>query len=515
MEKEKWQTARLIPTSGINGQDEQEMRATSALLAVLSAVKEFSSLLLKPVGAPAGTVSTFIEVAFDLADGKRLRPDGVIQISRGSKSWTALVEVKTGAAELAREQLESYLDLAKDNEFDAVITISNELATSAGSHPVEVDKRKLKRVALHHISWAEVLSAAVTQRVHRGLSDPDQAWILAELIRYLEHPKSGALDFNDMGNAWVAVRESVAAGTLRSNDRGIGEVVARWDQLLRFGALRLERELGNGVQVLISKKESIDPAARRARQVDELVSNSCFTGSFRIPNTVADLSVFVDLRSSRCQVSVDIPAPGEGKALTRVNWLLRQLSDAPDQLRIDAFAHLSRTSTSELLKTVRANPTVLLPDPKADLRRFRVTATSPLGTKRGTGRGSFIDSVLASVDGFYEVVLQRIRPWQAKVPQLPKEGTAVEAAGIDLTATVEPQDIDETFDQTRVVSDGETFEPIDGAPALEESESAEIAAQAPVDEEDLMSWDEQLNSLEEERDGVIVLKDSVTEGTQA
>ena len=51
-----WQPASLIPTSGIRGADEQERRATSALLAVMMAVPEFSRSLLKKVQAPAGTL---------------------------------------------------------------------------------------------------------------------------------------------------------------------------------------------------------------------------------------------------------------------------------------------------------------------------------------------------------------------------------------------------------------------------------------------------------------------------
>jgi len=37
------------------------------------------------------------------------------------------------------------------------------------------------------------------QKEHRGVADPGQAWILGELIRYLEHARSGALQFEDMG----------------------------------------------------------------------------------------------------------------------------------------------------------------------------------------------------------------------------------------------------------------------------------------------------------------------------
>jgi hypothetical protein len=130
---------------------------------------------------------------------------------------------------------------------------------------VEVDRRKLKKVALHHLSWAEVLTIAVQQRVHRGVSDPDQAWILGELIRYLEYRGSGALDFSDMGGNWVGVREAMAAGTLRSNDKGLADVLSRWEQLLRFAALRLGRELGAGGTADDPRQLARPPVERRTR----------------------------------------------------------------------------------------------------------------------------------------------------------------------------------------------------------------------------------------------------------
>jgi hypothetical protein len=205
------QRARLIPTSGINGADEQERRATSALPAVMSAVREFGRGLTAPPGAPAGPVETFIEVPFTRPDGKCI-PEGLIRVERGQRNSTALVEVKTGANTLAAEQLETYLDVAREQGFDAVLTISNEIPPVSCQHPTKVDKRKLRKVDLHHWSWSHVLAEAVMQKEHRGVADPDQAWILGELIRYLEHPGSGALEFDDMGQAWVPVREAVTGG---------------------------------------------------------------------------------------------------------------------------------------------------------------------------------------------------------------------------------------------------------------------------------------------------------------
>lgn len=192
MAEETWHAARLIPTSGISGAEEQERRATSALLAVMEAVKEFGRAITRQAGAPAGNVECFIEVPFQLGD-RKVYPDGLIRVRRGKTSWTALVEVKTGRNHLQREQLETYLDIARAEGFDALITISNEIPPAPNVHPTPVDRRRLKKLPLHHFSWTRILTEAVMQKVHRGVADPDQAWRLGELIRYLEHPRSGAM----------------------------------------------------------------------------------------------------------------------------------------------------------------------------------------------------------------------------------------------------------------------------------------------------------------------------------
>jgi hypothetical protein len=89
---------------------------------------------------------------------------------------------------------------------------------------------------------------------------------------------------------------------------------------------------------------------------------------------------------------------------------------------------------------------VLIVDPKKEFRTFRVAATSPLGAKRGVGRGGFIDSVLAALDGFYATVVQQLRPWSAKAPQLPPTArSAVEEAGIDIEPP--PRDIEDLDDR--------------------------------------------------------------------
>ena len=73
---------------------------------------------------------------------------------------------------------------------------------------------------------------------HKCVDDPEQAWLVGELIRYLEHSASGAMAFDDMGQNWVAVREGSRDGELRKKDDGVKDVALRWDQLTRYSALQ-------------------------------------------------------------------------------------------------------------------------------------------------------------------------------------------------------------------------------------------------------------------------------------
>lgn len=421
MSEESWHAARLIPTSGISGAEEQERRATSALLAVLAAVKEFNRAILGPLGAPAGNVETYIEVPFKLGE-KPWRPDGLIRVSRGSKTWVTLVEVKTGKNALHGEQLEAYLDIAREQGFDCLLTISNEIPASADQHPTAVDRRKLRKVTIKHLSWSDVLSTAVMQKEHRGVSDPDQAWILGELIRYLEHPKSGALEFDDMGADWVPVREAISAGTLRPTDKSITDVVARFDALLRYSSLHLGRRLGTEVSHQLSRKERADPSLRSQALRASLVESGILSGSIRIPDTVGDIRVVADLRANKVTCEIVVDAPRTGRSATRVNWLARQLKDAPGSLRIEAAVLNQRgPGAAELLTKVREDATVLVADPSKEIRAFTVAQTTPLGSKRGRGRGAFIDSVIDAIDSFYETVVQHIKAWSAAPPKLRQE----------------------------------------------------------------------------------------------
>lgn len=413
---EKWPVARLIPISSASGVEAQERRLASALLAVMRAVPEFGFALLKPLGAPSGRIETFIEVPFKLGE-RSIRPDGFVTVTRAGKAWSAIVEAKVASNPLDSDQINAYLDL--ELEFQAVISISNQYVTSSTDYPIEIDRRKLRRVTLKHWSWIDLLTEAIVNKEYRGISDPDQAYILGELIRYLTDPRSGAVAFDGMGSGWTAVRDGSREQTLRKTDAAVISTVARWDHLVRYLALSLTSELGREVKQALPPAERT-PAARRQVLIESLVSTGRLFADLQIPNVAGPLTVVADLRTRQIHASTAIDAPREGTSRGRVSWLLRQLSTAPDGLKVEARLAYRPIPLAAPLAAVREEPSVIYPEAGKEIRGFGLSLSSNMGSKRDAGRGSFVESVLTATETFYGEVLQNLRPWKAAPPRLKK-----------------------------------------------------------------------------------------------
>jgi hypothetical protein len=417
--RETWQAARLIPTVGIKGQEEQERRATSSLLAVMRAVPEFGHALLKELGAPKSPViQTFTEVRFKDSNGKTVIPDGAIVCERGKKSWTCLVEVKTGRVPLRDEQVGCYLDVARENGFDGVLTISNQITAASNESPLTVDKRKLGKRGLWHFSWWRIITEAIVQSRYRGVSDPDQAWILGELIAYLDSEASGAGGFGDMGDKWVGVRKAAHDGTLRASMPDVREIAERWAEFTQYLCLGLSQDLGRTVTAPRSRNTTT--GAILDGHVKRLVETGSLETMLRIPDAVGDVAIQADLRARRTLTSVDVDAPRDGKAKSRINWMLRQLADAPDELRVEVAYSNARQTTSGLLGAVRENVEPLLypQDPARPPKSFTLTLARPMGQKRGRDEGSFVRETRTQTFDFYRELVQTLKPWQARAPRL-------------------------------------------------------------------------------------------------
>ncbi|MWA05378.1 TerD family protein [Actinomadura sp. LD22] len=407
-EHPSWQHARLFPVTGLRNDQEREARATATLLAVMAQVPEFGRRLTARFNAPAGTIQTFAEASFKHGDGK-VRPDGVVRVARAGRIWTALIETKTGGNPLKADQVEAYLQVAARHGYETVITLSNDLALS-NEHPLQVDKRLLRKVALRHLSWAEVAHEADMLCHHDGVANPVHAWLLSELLHYLRQDNAGCQGFRDMGAAWVPVRNAITAGTLRLGDRRAMQVAESWEKLIRQLCLRLSGQTGLTIAPVLRKRRDGDASVRRLQTVTSLVETGRMSAEIRIPNAGGPVLLEADLRTGQIETTVEIPAAARARSLTRVQWLLRQLDQAPPELRIEALTAGHNTGPCDLLKNLIAEPGLLVPDDGGQITSFRLTLASSMGTKRGIEETGFVRSIDLAMDRFYQEILLVLKP---------------------------------------------------------------------------------------------------------
>jgi hypothetical protein len=103
------------------------------------------------------------------------------------------------------------------------------------------------------------------------------------------------------------------------------------------------------------------------------------SAEIRIPNTGGPVLLEADLRTGQIDTTVEIPSADRARSLTRVQWLLRQLNDAPPELRIEALTPGHPTGPCDLLKNLIAEPGLLVPEDAKQITSFRLTLATAWG----------------------------------------------------------------------------------------------------------------------------------------
>lgn len=412
-ENDTWRTARLFPVPSLKSDKEREVRATSVLLSVMAQVPELGRRLTAGFGAPAGRMQTFTEVPLPHGDTPK-RPDGVIRVERAGKLWTALVETKTHGNPLKDEQVQQYMDIAARRGYEAVITLSNDVALD-GSPVVDVkiDRRRKHKVSLWHLSWAEVAHQAQMLIRHEGVGNAAHAWLLQELLDYLQHENSGCHGFQNMGPAWVPVRKGIEDETISPDDvRAVG-VVESWERLIRQVCLRLGGELGQKALPVQRTRRDSDPGARRVAAAEALCADGRLSAELRIDGTSSVIAVTADLRTGKVRTSVDIPAPEGSYPLATAKRLLRVLAEAPADLHVQTLVE-GENGPRGTLERLRPEPGDLLPKDGAAPTGFRLSLIKGMGNTRGNTESGFIRGVDDAVDRFYQGVVAHLGAVEAR-----------------------------------------------------------------------------------------------------
>ncbi len=425
---------RLFPSHHMKSDREAELRATASFLAVARAVSEFGRAVVSIAGGPRGRLRCYTEVPFRVKVGPKPheeRPDGILRVTRGKTDWTALVEVKVGDNTLEQAQFTRYHTLARDEGVKALITVSNQSALPNGLPPrLRIDGRRLKSVPVVHLSWERLLSEAQRLSRRKDVADPDQQWMLEEWIRYVADPQSRIIEPPQMGEHWNHVLRSAREGNLAACKQEMHDIVQRWDAFLKKVALRLRAKLGVDVEPKISRAERSDPETRTRNLQTIAFRHGELSGVFRIPGAAGNLSVAILLAAKSVRYAIDVEAPTEGRAKTRVGWLLKQVlsQDVPDDLAVKVHWDRRRTWSQGRVEDLRDDIDVLLRDSygqkvpgEASPRSFSLEWT--MGLPRGKGRSTapVLEGIAQGVEDFYKRVVEGLRPYVPPAPQLPKE----------------------------------------------------------------------------------------------
>jgi hypothetical protein len=157
------------------------------------------------------------------------------------------------------------------------------------------------------------------------------------------------------------------------------------------------------------------------------------------------LHILADLKARQTSVSVSLVAPTEGRPKSRINWLLRQLQDAWPDLRLEVWYPHARESVAATLDQVRNEPDQLLfpADRKREPRSFTLTLSRPMGQKRGRAEGSFVRETRAQAVTFYRDLVQNLKAWQVRPPQIPStpDPPASSPASPPDILPLQPQDV--------------------------------------------------------------------------
>ncbi len=440
--------ARLIPTAAPSA---KEKRTVSAFLATVSAVRPLAQRILSRLGVSipdSGNLTCLTEITFKNAKEKSGRPDGLIYFKRGKKEWKAIVEAKTDKAQIDIEQLEQYVDLAKTNQIDALITISNQFTAFPDHHPLgaEIDKRRLGSVGLFHLSWQSILThVALLHSDENYARSAGEAYILKEFMRFLGHRASGVEHFTKMNNEWPDLVKRVQEGaSIHKNSSEALNTVASWHQEQRDLALLMSEKTKTSAALYISRKHKNDPVARIKEDAEVLASRNELNLDLHIPNVAGNIYVQADIKGRTLRCSIKVGAPKDKKRTSaRVNWLLRQLSQAPGSKVLICLRSKGRRSLQVPLQKVRdGDPSV---NGYENVESFEIIMVDYLARDFSSSR-KFIERLEKFTLSFYEHVGEKLVPWIERPPrikhspeELEKESEVMVSSAGQASSTPEPK----------------------------------------------------------------------------
>ena len=399
-------------------------------MACLSKIDEFGAALLNSVGQKVGAraiIETYTEIVFEkqLIEIKD-RPDGLIVLKVGKREWRALVEAKVGTNVLDIEQIEKYRALAKDNNVDCVITISNQFATNSAHHPLEAIRKSRSKIPVFHWSWMHILTVADLLISQDNVDDMDQLVLLNELRRFLGHESAGVKGYDRMPKEWSNLNKLVSTGAdipAKSSDANI--VLEAWHQEMRDLTLILSRLTETSVSEKLPQKHLNNPSQRIRDEMDDLRHTRQLKCVLNIPDTASPIEIIADITRRSINVGMTLRAPEDKKTTkARMNWLLRQIrSKKVENIYVRLLWPGKSEATQFSISELRDNINIInIGKEHLTVHGFHVFSSNRIGV-RFIQQVNFISDLEKFVPFFYKTVGSSLNAWKRSPPKIKSEKT--------------------------------------------------------------------------------------------
>ncbi|MDZ7821881.1 MAG: hypothetical protein U5N26_08750 [Candidatus Marinimicrobia bacterium] len=413
--------ARLIPVYKTT----DEMSLTSIFLSSLRLINEFKKAIFSELNLTlSGKLYVFTEVNF--LETKVDQPDGLIIIVRSNKiKDAALLEVKNKNNCLNEEQINRYLDIAKNFKIPKLITISNQFVSRPTQTPLNI--KPPSNVKMYHLSWSYILTIANILLYDNDLNieDPDQVEIMKEVVSFLEHDVSGVTGFTVMKPGWKNVVDKIRSGSLlNKNDSDVFDTVTSWLQEERDMALILSRKLGSLVKTGIPKYRN-DLQARITAEINNLIKSKALTSVLHIQNAASDIYVCAFFERRQIIFEVRLSPPEDKTNRGKIGWIRHQIQrcqkknhDIFNEIENDLALYVYIKYQKEPMKfNINELEDAWEEVKDMDIKELGIRQEINLA-RTFESRKKIVEEIEKSLISYYEGVVQHLKEWVKPPPKV-------------------------------------------------------------------------------------------------
>ncbi len=351
------QPINIFRTSNDSQGSQASKAAAAAYLSLISGVEKIGEVILSRMGFEKAPFHCLPGATFQLTGPNssiEVETDGHIEIQVGRTPRTAIVEVCIGDNKLDPKRITLLQKLAKQEGFDAVITIGNSHPTEDGLPPIKLDRRRLKKIPVCHFSWESLFSAA--KAYGDNAEERCEQWILSEWLEYMEdsdHPI--ALRYG-LGPHWEAVEKMAREDNLKSQSKELVSVSESWRGYLLMLAAQFSSKLRTKVVVRAPDGELSNSELHTSRIANRLANNQCLSGRLQGTGMQGNLHLSLLPATGEAKFSVDLPIPSgdyQIQWLRRLSARIRRVEERGVDMVHAYWDHKSLTSCSTVTSLIK------------------------------------------------------------------------------------------------------------------------------------------------------------------